>query len=111
MSDHEAQSHAHPPVSLYVKVISTLTLITAFEILIIVPPVKAWYHEHLPAFAAIVVPVILILSAVKFWAVVYFFMHLRQDHGTPRMVFGFPLGLAALMIIVLMLLNGHFVSH
>jgi hypothetical protein len=26
------------------------------------------------------------------------------------MVFGFPLGLAALMIIVLMLLNGHFVS-
>jgi len=25
-------------------------------------------------------------------------------------VFGFPLGLAALMILVLMLLNGHFVS-
>ncbi|MFI5315749.1 MAG: cytochrome C oxidase subunit IV family protein [Myxococcota bacterium] len=106
-----SDSHAHPPVSLYVKVIATLTVITAFEILLIIPPVKAWYQAELPALAANVVPVLLIMSAAKFWAVVYFFMHLRQDHGTPRMVFGFPLGLAALMILVLMLLNGHFVSH
>ncbi|HXZ84775.1 MAG TPA: cytochrome C oxidase subunit IV family protein [Myxococcota bacterium] len=105
-----SDAHAHPPVSLYVKVITTLTVITALEILIIVPPVKAWYRQALPALAANVVPILLILSAVKFWAVVYFFMHLRQDHGTPRMVFGFPLGLAVVMILVLMLLNGHFVG-
>jgi len=102
-----SDAHAHPPVSLYVKVISTLTVITAFEILLIIPPVKVWYHANFKALADNVIP---IMSAAKFWAVVYFFMHLRQDHGTPRMVFGFPLGLAALMIVVLMLLNGHFVG-
>ena len=109
MSDHATESHAAHGSSIgtYVMVISVLTIATAMEVGIIWPSVKAWYLVAYPSFANIVMPVVLIIMAMKFWAVVYFFMHLRQDHGMPRLVFAFPLGLAFLMILVLMLLNGH----
>ena len=67
---------------------------------------KAYYRASMPWFNPLVMPILLLFSAVKFLGVVGFFMHLRQDRGTPRLVFFGPLILALLMVLVLMVLFG-----
>lgn len=106
MSSRAAETHAHPPVSLYVKVIVILSLITAVEIFIILPPVKEFYRASAPWFVPLVIPLLFVFSVLKFLGVVFFFMHLKQDPGVPRLVFFAPLGIALLMVLVLMLLFG-----
>ena len=105
MTEH---AHEHPPVSLYVQVIVTLAAITAIEIAMILPDVKAWYQASAAWFVPLVPPVLIIFSLGKFLGVVFFFMHLKQDRGVTRIVFFAPLGLAFLMVTVLMLLFGSF---
>ena len=106
MTDHAAEHDHHPSIAFYVKVAVILAIITAVEIVIILPEVKEWYREVLPWFVPLVLPVLFVLSIVKFVAVVGFFMHLAQDRGAPRRVFVAPLILALLMVLVLMLLYG-----
>ncbi len=98
--------HAHPPVSLYVKVIVVLAVITAVEIFMILPGTKELYRSALPWFVPMVVPILVVLSLLKFFGVVLYFMHLRNDPGVPRLVFFAPLGLAFLMVLVLTALFG-----
>ena len=107
MSDHAA-AHEHPPVSLYVWVITILAIVTAIEIVIILPEVKDWYAANAAWFVPLVLPILVILSLGKFFGVVFFFMHLKQDRGVTRTVFFAPLGLALLMVLALMLLYGAF---
>jgi hypothetical protein len=99
-------AHAHPPVSLYVKVIVVLAVVTAVEIFMILPSTKQIYDAAMPWFHPLVVPLLIVLSLLKFFGVVLYFMHLRQDPGVPRLVFFAPLGLAFLMVMVLMALFG-----
>ena len=106
MTDH---AHEHPPVSLYVQVIVTLAVITAIEIGLILPEVKAWYRVSASWFVPLVAPVLIIFSMGKFLGVVFFFMHLKKDRGVTRLVFFAPLVLAFLMVSVLMLFFGAFV--
>ena len=106
MTDHASEQDHHPSIAFYVKVAVYLAIITAVEIVIILPGVKAWYREVAPWFTPLVLPLLFALSIVKFVAVVSFFMHLAQDRGGPRRVFVAPLILALLMVLVLMLLYG-----
>ncbi len=108
MTDHAAEDH-HPAPGFYIAVALALAAITAVEIVIILPDVKAWYQEHATWFVPLVLPVLFVLSVVKFLAVVGFFMHLAQDRGATRTVFFWPLLLALLMILMLMLLYGNLV--
>ena len=91
--------HEHPTWSTYWKVAVILTIITAMEV---------WVY-YIPSFVASrgFVPVLLIMSAVKFAIVVLFYMHLRYDHRLVRTLFTGPLFVAILTLFALMFLFGH----
>ena len=93
--------HAHPQASTYFKVAVILTAITAIEVII----------YYVPAMRGVLVPLLLIFSAVKFAIVVGYYMHLKFDAAIYSRLFLGPLTLAAAIVIVLMLLFGHFVDH
>ena len=99
---HAADSpaeHHHPGWSTYWKVALILTLITVGEV---------WMY-YIPAVVAsrAFVPVLLVLSALKFGIVVMFYMHLKYDHKLFRALFTGPLFIAACTLIALMFLFGH----
>ncbi len=93
-----AQEHHHPTWQTYVKVGAVLTAITVAE-------VWAYYVPSLVA-SRIFVPMLLIMSAVKFITVVMFYMHLKYDHKLFRVLFTGPLFIAALTLLALMFLFG-----
>ncbi len=102
---HTADAHAehhHPGWSTYWKVALILTLITIGEV---------WMY-YIPAVVAsrAFVPVLLVLSALKFGIVVMFYMHLKYDHKLFRALFTGPLFIAGLTLIALMFLFGHLVA-
>ncbi len=92
-------SHAgHPTAGVYLKVGVILTLITVVEV---------WAY-YIPALVAsnFFVPLLLILSAVKFVIVVLFYMHLKYDHRLFRALFTGPFIVAAFTMLGLMFLFG-----
>lgn len=89
--------HAHPVhgTRTYWIVGAILFVVTALEI-------AAYYVEDTLGSAA--APIILVLSAMKFWLVVWFFMHLKYDSRVFSGIFVFPMALATLVITGLTLL-------
>ena len=96
--DNPDHVHEHPTWKQYKWVALILTVITAFE-------VWAYYLPTLVA-SPFFVPLLLIMSAVKFFIVVAFYMHLRYDHKLFRALFTAPLIIAMTTIIALMFLFG-----
>ena len=94
---HDAH-HAHPTAGTYFIVGAVLTVITIIE-------VWAYYIPSLVA-STFFVPLLLIMSAVKFVTVVMFYMHLKYDHKLFRALFTGPFLVAALTLIGLMFLFG-----
>ena len=92
------EEHHHPGWSTYWKVATILTLITVAE-------VWAYYVPSIYNSRAFV-PMLLIMSAVKFAIVVMFYMHLKYDHKLFRALFTGPLIIAATTIVALMFLFG-----
>jgi cytochrome c oxidase subunit 4 len=92
-----AAEHAHPGAKEYLAIATVLTVITAIE-------VAAFY---IPAFKPVLVPVLLTLSALKFALVAMFYMHLKFDHRIFSWLFVTPMVIAALVIIALLKLFGH----
>ena len=90
--------HEHPTWKQYKWVALILTLITVVEV---------WAY-YIPSFVAspAFVPVLLIMSAVKFFIVVAFYMHLRYDHKLFRALFTAPLIIAMTTIVALLFLFG-----
>jgi cytochrome c oxidase subunit 4 len=90
--DHTAMgiTTEHPTWSTYWKVAVVLTLITGLEV---------WIY-YIPSFVAsrAFIPVLLVLSAVKFATVVLFYMHLRYDHKLFKALFTGPLIIAGITI-------------
>ena len=89
--------HEHPSWKQYKWVALILTLITVVEVWVYYTPLKD---------SAIFVPMLLIMSAVKFFTVVAFYMHLRYDHKLFRVLFTGPLIIAMTTIIALLFLFG-----
>ena len=96
------EEHHHPGWSTYWKVATILTLITIGEV---------WMY-YIPALVAsrVFVPLLLVLSALKFIIVVMFYMHLKYDHKLFRALFTGPLFIAALTLISLLFLFGQLVA-
>ena len=86
--------HAHPGASEYLRIAAILTVITAIEVAVF----------YIPAMQSFLVPLLLVLSAVKFVLVVMFYMHLKFDHPTFTWLFVLGLTIAGAIIVSLMLL-------
>ncbi len=84
----------HPTPSTYFKVAMTLAAITAAEVAIF----------YVTALGYGIIPVLAILSAVKFSLVAMFFMHLRYDANVFSVMFLGGLGLAGAVVLSLIAL-------
>lgn len=93
---HHPDEKPHPTWKQYKWVALILTVITILEV---------WAY-YIPAFVAsrAFVPLLLIMSGVKFAIVVLFYMHLRYDHRLFRALFTGPLIIAITTLIVLLFL-------
>jgi cytochrome c oxidase subunit IV len=104
---HHDDEHAHPSAGLYAKVGLVLFVLTALEVGLY----EITYGGHAgPSSAAIqpfFVPVLLLLSAAKFALVAMFYMHLKQDSKLFSGVFVFPLPIATVTIVGLMILMSY----
>lgn len=89
--------HAHPGESTYVKVAIVLAIITIVEVAI--------YYFGLPH--GLLVTLLLALSAVKFYTVVSFFMHLKFDDRRLAFIFAGGLAIAGAVFIALDVMQHH----
>jgi cytochrome c oxidase subunit 4 len=93
----ESTEHAHPGAKEYLGIAVVLTVITAVEVAVF----------YVPSLKGILVPTLLILSAVKFALVAAFYMHLKFDHKMFSWLFVVPMILMAIIVIMLLRLFGH----
>lgn len=86
-----AADHAHPSLRAYVNIAIILAIITAVEVAI----------YYIPALEGVLIPALLILSAIKFVTVVGYFMHLKFDSRMLAFTFGAALIVSIIMFIAL----------
>jgi cytochrome c oxidase subunit 4 len=98
IAHEQGEVHAHPTWSTYWKVAVVLTIITALEVWVYYTPL-----QHSRFF----VPLLVLMSALKFAIVVLFYMHLKYDHRLFRSLFTGPLILAMIVVVALLFLFGH----
>ena len=100
---HE-QEHSHPGPAMYLRIGVILFILTAAEVAVY----EFGYNRADAGIGAIlhpvVVPILLVLSAVKFALVAMFYMHLKQDSKILSGLFIFPLMIAAFIIVALFVL-------
>jgi cytochrome c oxidase subunit IV len=96
-AQHSDAGHAHPSQSTYVKIAAILAVITGIEVLI--------YYVN--AFSDVLVPMLLILSAVKFVIVVGYFMHLKFDSKLLMWTFAFAMIISVAVFIGTWLMQHH----
>lgn len=89
-----AEQHAHATTGTYLRVAAILVMITLIEVGVF----------YVPAFQGALVPILLVLSAVKFALVVMFYMHLKFDNRFFTFLFGGPLLLGFLVVVSLLLI-------
>jgi cytochrome c oxidase subunit IV len=82
----------------------TYLVVAAFLLAITVMEVWVFY---VPALSRVVVPILLILSTLKFALVAMFYMHLRFDHAWYSYVFVGPLIIAVGLAVALLWLFHH----
>jgi cytochrome c oxidase subunit IV len=101
------EEHSHPSAAVYAKVGLILFVLTALEVGLY----EITYGEHAGPFSVAIqpffVPMLLLLSAAKFALVAMFYMHLKNDNKLFTGLFVFPLTIAAVIIVGLMLLMAY----
>src|SRR5262245_1070467 len=104
---HAPEEDAHPSASVYAKVGLVLFILTALEVGLY----EITYGEHAgPSASAIqpfFIPLLLLMSAGKFALVAMFYMHLKQDNRLFTGVFVFPLIIATVIILALIVLMAY----
>jgi cytochrome c oxidase subunit 4 len=102
-----APEDAHPSSGVYVKIGLVLFVLTALEVGLY----EFTYGEHAGAAGTALqpffVPLLLAMSAAKFYLVAMYYMHLKQDHRLFRGVFVFPLVIAIVIIVALIVLEAY----
>lgn len=91
-------SEPHATNKTYVLIAVVLGVITAVEVMVF----------YIEALAPLLIPILITLSATKFFLVVSFFMHLKYDGKMLRGLFIGPLSVAAAIILGMMALFGVF---
>ncbi len=92
-----AEGHNHPGAKEYLAIAVVLVVLTAIEVAVF----------YIPSLKSILVPTLLSLSAIKFALVAMFYMHLKFDHRLFSWLFVVPMVIAALVIVALLKLFGH----
>ena len=87
---------AHATTGHYVRIAIILTVLTVLEV--------ATYYVDIPF--ALLIPLLLVLAAMKFALVVAYYMHLRYDSKLFSGFFFFGLTIEILLLIALMVLFG-----
>ncbi len=96
------EAHAHPSERDYIKIGAILFVITLIEVII-------YYVE---AVEGILVPTLIVLSAIKFIMVVGYFMHLKFDDHRLRLIFMLGMGFAlATFIATYALMHFHQITN
>ena len=96
-SHAQPKEHAHPGAKEYLAIAAVLTVLTAIEVAVF----------YIPSMKPILVPTLLVLSTVKFALVAMFYMHLKFDHRLFSWLFVVPMAIAAMVILALLKLFGH----
>src|SRR5262249_16127537 len=97
---HDTEGGGHATVKTYINVAIALGIITAVEAASLsIPALPNWF----------LVTALLVMSAVKFFLVVGFFMHLKYDSNIMRALFVGPLVIAIAIILALMALFGAYI--
>lgn len=100
-ADAHGHAHAahHPPTATYVQIAVVLFALTALEVgaFEIAERQGGFVGEHVTA-------ILVLLSAVKFALVAFFYMHLKMDGSMLRRIFGFSLVIATIVIMALSVL-------
>jgi|SRR5688500_5200140 len=91
MSEQQSAG-AHATTGTYLRIAAILVMITLVEVGVF----------YVPAFQGMLVPILLVLSAVKFALVVMFYMHLKFDNKFFTFLFGGPLLLGFAVVISLL---------
>jgi len=111
MSTHTAVHDSHDPThtgsAKYVQIAVILFILTALEVALfeVSEGARASGSAGFGAFLGDHFVVILLgLSALKFWYVVMFYMHLKNDTPALRYVFSFSLFIAIVVIFALFIL-------
>lgn len=91
---HAAEHGGHASWKTYVIVGVILTIITAIEVAVF----------YIPALHGVMIPILLVLSALKFFIVVLWYMHLKFDSRIFWRVFFGPLFLAVLVVVGMILI-------
>ena len=96
-SSHQGQEGHHPTFGQYVLVATILFIITIVEFLMIYPPARIVDYLGVSK-----IPLLILLSAVKFAIVILFYMHLKFDHKFLTWVFlsGLALGFAVVLSVL-----------
>ncbi len=89
-------SGAHAPRGTYWLIAVILGILTVLEVAVF----------YVPTLRAVIVPVLLTLSAAKFVLVAMFFMHLKYDSLVLTMVFSVGIFVAMVIVFALMALFG-----
>ena len=97
---HGGQVH-HPGAATYLIIAAFLIVLTAMEITV--------FYVH--ALRPVLVPVLIVLAAAKFAMVAMFYMHLKYDGWLLTGVFVFPLIIATILLISLILLFTYLSHH
>lgn len=101
------QEHSHPSAGIYAKVGLVLFVLTALEVGLY----EMTYGEHSGSLGHAIepffVPLLLLLSAAKFALVAMFYMHLKQDHRLFSGVFVFPLTIAVIVVVSVIVLEAY----
>ena len=95
--EHEHHEHSHPTAGTYLKVGVTLVILTAMEVGI----------YYVPQMRPVLVPLLILLATVKFALVAMFYMHLKMDSKLFSGLFVFPLLIASIVIVALMVLMAY----
>jgi cytochrome c oxidase subunit 4 len=109
MGAHDAAIHGghadlpheeHPGERTYVEVAIALAIITAVEVAV----------YYIATLRGVLVPVLIVLSVVKFIAVVGYFMHLKFDDKRFLIIFagGLAISLSVVLALVLIMQTGEF---
>jgi cytochrome c oxidase subunit 4 len=104
---HDSHDIPHASAGKYVQIASVLFVLTALEVLlyeVCFGHLRGSMGSFSTALAPHFVSVLLILSAMKFWFVAMFYMHLKFDIKILSWLFGFSLMIALVVICALFVL-------
>ena|SRR5690348_4279338 len=105
---HEGE-HKHPTWQTYAKIALVLFILTFLEVYAF----EIGRSETNPLHGAvgpIVVPILLVLSALKFFLVAAFYMHLKQDSKLFTHLFFWRIVIASIVIVSLIMLFNYWIK-